>query len=187
MPHYRRFKGTSNPMDFSNLIALGRITKPQGLRGAFRLSAFGIESENLPKLKVVYLQNPDKTFVEHRIKSVRKKGNLFIIEFVALSNIDQVLPLVNHEVFADPETFQPLDDDEFYWYELVGLTVLTKDGQTLGTVVSIIPTGSNDVLQVRDDNSGKEALIPYIDDVVLSVDIPKGEMVIDPLPGLLDD
>jgi 16S rRNA processing protein RimM len=58
------------------------------------------------------------------------------------------------------------------------------DGAFLGTVTSVIPTGSNDVYVVQ--NGEREVLIPAIDGVVISIDPAAGEMVVDPLEGLLD-
>jgi 16S rRNA processing protein RimM len=84
-----------------------------------------------------------------------------------------------------PETaLDPPGDDTYYWFQLIGLRVVTTPGEELGEITEIITTGSNDVFVVRGPRG--ELLIPAIEDVVREVDVEGGRMVIDPIPGLLD-
>ena len=79
-----------------------------------------------------------------------------------------------------------LPEGEYYVDDLRGLTVVTTEGVKVGTLADVLTTGANDVyLVTRHDE--RDALIPAIAEVVLSVDLEAGRMVIDPLPGLLDD
>ena len=82
--------------------------------------------------------------------------------------------------FADVE---PLPEDVYYHWELIGLRVIADDGEQLGELVQIIETGANDVYVVRDD-AGKELLLPAIEDVVLNVEPQAGEIRVKLLPGL---
>ena len=76
------------------------------------------------------------------------------------------------------------DEDEFFYYELLGLNVYLTTGQYLGAVKDIFPTGSNDVYVV--EGLGKEFLIPAIHQVIKEINIAEKRMVISPLKGLLD-
>jgi len=76
-----------------------------------------------------------------------------------------------------------LEEGDFYWYELVGMEVVADDGRALGRVESLLATGANDVLQVRDGD--REILLPNIPDVVLSVDRETKRITVRLLPGLL--
>ncbi len=88
-------------------------------------------------------------------------------------------------VLVDPAEFPPLGDDEYYWYEIVGMRVVTEQGVHVGEVGEIFPTGSNDVYVVR--KGEKESLIPAIEDVIISIDRDTHTIVIRPLEGLLDE
>ena len=72
---------------------------------------------------------------------------------------------------------------EYYAFQLIGLEVLTTDGNALGYIVDIMPTASNDVYIVEADAG--EILIPAIDDVVQSIDLDKRQMIIEVIDGLL--
>jgi 16S rRNA processing protein RimM len=76
------------------------------------------------------------------------------------------------------------EDGEYYWCDLIGLTVATVDGLELGTLREIFETGSSDIYVVR--SAEREYLIPAIADVISRIDLKEGRMLITPLEGLLD-
>jgi 16S rRNA processing protein RimM len=77
-----------------------------------------------------------------------------------------------------------LEEDEYYWYDLIGLEVVTVDGERLGSIAEIFETGSNDIYVVR--GGKREYLIPAVSAVIDSVDLEGGRMLITPPEGLLD-
>jgi 16S rRNA processing protein RimM len=76
----------------------------------------------------------------------------------------------------------PLDDGSYFWYQIVGLTVRSTEGESLGEVVDILQTGSNDVYIVRSESG--ELLIPAIQDVVRDVDLEHGVITVELIEGL---
>jgi 16S rRNA processing protein RimM len=74
-------------------------------------------------------------------------------------------------------------EGQFYWFDLDGLTVYTEEGECLGRVEEFFPTGSNEVLIVR--KGGQETLLPFIKDVVLTVDEARRILHVRAIPGLL--
>ncbi len=78
----------------------------------------------------------------------------------------------------------PLDEDEYYVWQIEGLEVWTTDDQYLGVVTEVIFTGSNEVY-VAQDESGREVLIPAIEDVVQEVDLEGGRLIVQLLEGLI--
>ncbi|RBN37369.1 16S rRNA processing protein RimM, partial [Priestia megaterium] len=99
-------------------------------------------------------------------------------------NVNDVEQYKNCEVKIPEEQLTDLEDGEFYFHEIIGCTVKTEDGVEVGTVKEILTPGANDVWVVK--KGGKEVLIPYIDDVVQSIDIDEKEIVITVMEGLLD-
>lgn len=78
-----------------------------------------------------------------------------------------------------------LNEGEYYFHEIIGCTVVTEEGETVGTVSEILTPGANDVWVVK-RNNGKEVLIPYIEDVVKNVDVEAKIITIRPMEGLLE-
>ena len=93
------------------------------------------------------------------------------------------MQLKGSDVFIDKKELAALPDEEYYWFDLEGLDVYTKDGDFIGIIKEIFSTGSNDVFVVK--NGKKESLIPGTKEVVLSIDKTSGKMVINPIEGLL--
>ena len=83
------------------------------------------------------------------------------------------------------DQLKPPEDGGYYHFQLEGLEVRTVEGKVLGVITRILPTGSNDNFLVR-DGAGHEVLIPAIDEVVKTVDLERGRVVIEPMPGLLE-
>jgi len=166
-----------------SLISLGKIVKTQGTRGAFRVFPHGGDSENLDSLERVTLAAPGGRQWETRVTECRRKGSLFIFTVEGVDSIEDAEKLVGGEVLADESDLAPLEDGEFYWYEIVGMEVVTDEGRRLGVVDAIMPTGANDVLQVLDGK--REILLPHIPDVVLAIDREARRVTVHLLPGLL--
>jgi 16S rRNA processing protein RimM len=78
----------------------------------------------------------------------------------------------------------PLPDGQYYHHQLLGLNVLTTGGELLGAISEILPGQSNDNYIVEGPRG--QVLIPAIEDVIQSVDLEKGEIIIEPIRGLLD-
>jgi len=82
-----------------------------------------------------------------------------------------------HNYIAIPRTsLAPLADGDYYWQDLIGIKVITQEGIPLGTIQSLMATGSNDVLVII---GTRKHLVPYIDDVLIKIDITKKEMIVD--------
>ncbi len=77
-----------------------------------------------------------------------------------------------------------LPDNKFYHHQIIGLFVVTPEGEKIGQIAEIIETGSNDVYVVK--GPVKEYLIPAIKDVISSIDLSSGTVTITPMKGLLD-
>lgn len=92
------------------------------------------------------------------------------------------------ELLVDSKHLSELDEEEFYFYEIIGCIVKTTDGEVLGEVIDILQTGANDVWVIRQTGARKgekDALIPYIEDVVKDVDIDNKTITIELLEGLI--
>jgi 16S rRNA processing protein RimM len=115
----------------------------------------------------------------------KQKGrDAFVLKLRGIEDKEAAARMVGASVWLPSGTMKQLPDGEYYWHEIIGLQVVTEDGQPLGTIESVFPTGSNDVYVCRKDN--KEILLPAISDVVRKVDMERRIMVVRLLKGLTE-
>jgi 16S rRNA processing protein RimM len=165
-------------------LRLGTVAGTHGIRGGLRVRTFSGEYDVLVSIETVRLLKPDGTSAQMEVASVRPHGRQAVLTFKGLDSINLVTGLVGSELWVDREQLPPLPEGEYYWCDLIGMTVLLEDGRRLGEIASIIPTGSNDVYVV--DTGEREVLVPAIEDVVLNIDPAAGSMRVALLEGLLD-
>jgi len=173
------------------LIALGAIVGTHGVRGLLRLFPYDCASAVLTAGLTVHLapsspdpRGPRPEPVAMLLRCARPHGRVILVGFDGISTIETATPLVGLLLSVTEEDLPAPAPNEYYVYQLEGLEVLTVTGERLGRVASLIPTGSNEVLVVRD--GGREHLIPVIADVVRAVDLEAGRVVIEPIAGLLE-
>lgn len=171
-------------IDQDELIAVGTISGTHGIRGYLKVYSYSGNIESLQSTDIVFLKGKNGLTKEHRIKVVSAHAGGFILALDDFDNINQVLTLVGSELCLKRSQLPELAEDEYYWRDLIGLTVVTDQGLELGRIDDIFETGSNDIYVVR--SADREYLIPAIADVISQVDIPGNRMVITPLDGLLD-
>lgn len=164
-------------------VVVGRIARPHGIRGELRLVPDTDFPERLSHLdEAILLKDGRPTAV--RVASVRPHGNGMLIKLVGIDSKTSAMQWRGADLAVPRGRAAALPQGRHYVFDIVGLRVVTEDGQEVGTVQEILRTGSNDVYVVR--GSGREHLIPAISSVVIAIDPAAGCMVIRPLAGLLD-
>lgn len=143
--------------DSKEWVVVGRFGRPHGVKGYISIYSFTDPRENI-------LLYPD-WFVQlkgHWTSVTRQKveeHHRYVVAMIdGYDNREQVGLLTNHDIAVQSCQFPRLESGEYYWHQLIGMTVLNKEGERLGTVSEIIPTGSNDVLVVTGQG---RFLIPY--------------------------
>ncbi|MBT2257314.1 ribosome maturation factor RimM [Priestia megaterium] len=165
---------------------VGKIVNTHGVKGEVRIvSTTDFADERYEKGNKLYIfKEKQSEPVEVTVASHRRHKNFDLLTFEGYHNVNDVEHYKNCEVKIPEEQLTDLEDGEFYFHEIIGCTVKTEDGVEVGTVKEILTPGANDVWVVK--KGGKEVLIPYIDDVVQSIDIDEKEIVITVMEGLLD-
>lgn len=161
-------------------VAIGRVLRPWGLRGDLKVESLTDFPDRFEPGARLWLNA-----VERVVERARwQKGALYL----KLTGIDEpnAADTVRDLLLEIPETeLHALDADEFYHHQLIGLAVLTSDGQDLGSVAEVLSPGGNAVLVVR--GARGEVLLPFIDDVIQSVDINAGRIRVDVPDGLIEE
>jgi 16S rRNA processing protein RimM len=166
------------------LLLVGQIGGSFGLRGQLKMAAITTEVDHLQrKIRTLYIGPRHQAYTITHIQ-IHKPGVL-LLTLDGLTDRDAADGLRGAEVFIRESEAAPLSEGEYFTHALYGLDVLTDTGEAIGKVREVIETGANDVLVVARAEGG-EALIPIIQDVIVSIDQPGGRIVIHPIPGLLD-
>lgn len=164
-------------------INVGKIVNTHGVKGEVKiLTASDFASERFKPGKVLMIPFKEEK-VTLTIKSYRTHKNFHMVSFEGLNNINDVEKYKGLDVFQDIENEDiVLDEHEYFYSDIIGCTVY--DGaHEIGSVKEIFETGANDVWVVQGE---KEYLIPYIEDVVKSIDIDHKKIIIEPIEGLLE-
>lgn len=169
-----------------NRFVIGIIVKPQGIRGELRVLPTTDDPERFALLDEVFVQPknvPHPTAESYKLTSARRHKGLVLVKLAGINDRNAAEKIVGHVLTIPPEKALPLDSDEYFIRDLIGLTVETEDGQTLGEVVDVFPTGANDVYVIR-DTSGESFMLPAIKDVILAVLMAERKMTIRLIEGL---
>lgn len=161
-------------------LVVGKLRKPHGLRGELRMEVITDFPERLVAGEQVYVS---ENHLQLRIRSVRWHDQYLLIAFEGYSEPEAVSSFRNQWVFVRGDDRPPLPDGEYYHHQLLGLQVVSDEGENLGTLIQILETGANDVYIIQ-PISGPELLIPATSEVILKVDLDAGSMRVHLLPGL---
>ena len=164
-----------------DFIVIGQITKPHGVRGELRVMPHTDEPERFTWLENVYVgeTSPKKMAVEQ----ARVHQGMVLLKLTAVTDRDAADALRGEWLMVPEEEAIPLEEGEYYLFELEGLEVYTTEGEHLGTLTSVIETRANNVFVVQDAH-GKELLLPDTDEVIQDIDFDNGRMTVVLLPGL---
>lgn len=160
-------------------IQLGAIQGVFGIKGWLKIFSFCRPKEQILDYSKWQLRTSSSAEIYEL-----QEGKLHSNKIVAkLSNIDDrtlAETLVRSEIWIAKTELPDLVSDEFYWFQLEGLSVINIEGDQLGLVKRMMETGANDVLVVQDKNDKQEILIPYIrEQVVKHVDLEQKKITVD--------
>jgi 16S rRNA processing protein RimM len=153
------------------------------LRGEIVVAVLTEFPDRFAETEWVYLGNEFEAEA-YRLEGHRWNKRNILLKLSGVADRTQAEQLRGQLVQVPVEEAMPLPEGSYYMYQLLGLQVITTEGEMLGPIVNILETGANDVYVV--DRQGKELLLPAIADVVQSVDLAKGQMIIKIIDGLID-
>lgn len=174
---------------------VGVISSVHGIRGEAKVYVTSDEPERFRKLKTVRALPAEDSLMRGKtggagdgialqLESVRFFKRMAICKFQGIDTPEEMRKYRGMELWIDRSEAIPLREGEFYIADLLGLEVVTEEGETLGTVSKLWPTGANHVITVK-RKDGRELLIPYIRDCVREILPEEGIIRIRLLEGLL--
>ena len=160
-------------------IFLGNIVGPQGVHGAVRLHSRARGLPSLDSLQKVFVGEQRQRYA---LLAARRQGKALVLELEGCADHVAAALLTGAAVWVQAEDLGALQENEYYIADLVGLRVVTTEGEELGELVEVLVTGANDVYRVV--GAAGEVLLPAIAQVVRNVDLPARSMLVWLMPGL---
>jgi 16S rRNA processing protein RimM len=158
------------------MVVMGRVRAPHGLKGWIKVQPFTQEIEGLLDFPDWWLGGEGQ-WQQHRVAESAVHGAMVVARLDGFVDRDAAAALRGKDV-AVPRTALPENrEGEFYWSDLLGMEVRNRDAATLGLVGKILETGANAVLVVLQGD--KELLVPFIQGVIVNVDLKAKQLVVD--------
>lgn len=171
------------------LLSIGRVKRAHGIHGALEVFLYSKALDGFRDLNNVLLTRPGKWAGEEttrfEIKRAREKQKgLVILELNGVLDRTTAEQLKGCEVLCETCDLPPLEEDEFYWFEIEGFEVVDINGHRLGVVTGCLETPGHDLI-VCEGNKG-EFLVPVVAEILKEIRRPQGQIVIAPPPGLME-
>lgn len=160
-------------------LVIGRIAAPRGVKGELRVKIETEDPERFEFLRVVYLGTK---FTRFQVGRARLHGGQALLQLVGLQDRNAAERWRGAYVHVHIKDALPLAKDEYYHYQIKGLVAVTVEGEMLGRVIEVLPTGANDVYLI--DGEKGELLLPAIKDVIIKIDADAGIMLVRVPDGL---
>lgn len=165
-------------------LELGQIVNTQGLKGVMKVNAFTDEITRFEELETIYIEYK-KELIEFEIEDVRYHKNQVLLKLKGIDIIEEAEKYKNCYIKIARKDAKELPEDTYFIADLLGLEIYTDENSKLGILSDIYPTGSNDVYVVKDEETGKQILLPGIAEVIKKVDLENKKIIVHIIEGLL--
>ena len=163
-------------------LAIGRVVRAHGVRGEISVAVLTDFPERFETTEWVYLGNEFEADAYH-LKGYRWHKKNVLLTLAEITDRTEAEQLRGQLVQVPIEEAVPLPNGDYYLYQLINLQVVTIDNKILGTITDVIETGANDVYIVS--GGQQEILLPAIPEVIKSIDLDKGQMIVELMDGLI--
>lgn len=167
-------------------LKVGKIVNTHSLKGEVKvISSTDFEEERFKKGSKLLITRGNQLIREVVVQSYRNHKNFLLVKFEGIDSVEEAEKLKNLQIKIDSDEVGELEENEFYFHQIIGCEVFDENDKNLGEIIDILTPGANDVWVIKGEN-GKEILIPYIEDVVKKIDITNKKVNIEVMEGLID-
>jgi len=184
-------KSVSNSAE-SNMVVMGRIVAPYGVFGWLKIVPDTEAFDGLFDYDTWWLGKGDD-WCEMVVETAKTHNDVLVVKLKGIDDRDAALACKGKQIAVPRELLPEAEENEYYWSDLIGLRVKNKQDVDFGLIVDVFETGANDVIAVRADavkqenivdkavakEKPQERLLPFIDAVVLEVDLAAKTMLVD--------
>ncbi|MBF0380043.1 MAG: ribosome maturation factor RimM [Magnetococcales bacterium] len=165
-----------------DLLVVGRLVGSHGVRGELKVNSFTEQKEDLLNFPDWILGLKGGPYKSYTLVSGRGNAKGLIVRLSGVDDRETAQALSGNDIWVPRSQLPDLDDDQYYWNDLIGMMVVSEDGEELGRLQHLFETGANDVMSV--DSQGEERLIPFTQEIVLNVDVANKVVMVRLLPGM---
>jgi 16S rRNA processing protein RimM len=170
----------------TDYLIIGKFLRPFGVLGEIRVLPITDRAERFLDLDFIYIKKRNTGFSKLKVEAARLISAYAQLKLHGYNSRDDVEPLRGMFLYIDREHAVEIDEGSYYYYDIIGCSVFTQEGENLGRVFDVQNSGSNDVYFVRSADSGSdEILIPAVGDVIKEIDIDRKKIVINMIEGLV--
>jgi 16S rRNA processing protein RimM len=165
-----------------DLVLVGHVTGAYGIQGWIRIKVYSADADALLHARTWWLDKPGLRDAD--VLQARMQGDDVVAQLMGVVDRNAAEALKGASVQVRRSHFPPLADDEFYWVDLIGLTVENLRGEPLGVVGDLMDNGAHPILRVvaplvPGTDKQKECLIPFVDGFVKTVDRTANRITVD--------
>ena len=162
---------------FDDLVAIGRVVKPQGRKGEVLVQPLSDRPDRFPGLRSAYVAAPGGGSRAVTVQSCWPHKGRFVLKLEGVDSIDEAEAYRGLELRIGEEELAVLPEGSYYHHQLKGLRVEDEKGKSLGVAADLLETGAGSPVVVVRGAAG-ELLIPLAEGFVRRVDLPGGRMVV---------
>lgn len=173
----------ANKQRSSDMLIVGRLTSVHGVRGWLKVFAYTEQAESLVEYSPWWIESPEG-LLKAQVDQFKRQGDGLLVHLVGVDDRDAAKHWCQRDIFVEKTLLPALQDDDYYWHQLVGLRVFVDNGVEeipIGVIESLLETGANDVLVVKGDSKSidsRERLIPYSKQFVLHIDLSSQRVLV---------
>lgn len=156
-------------------VAVGRVGRPHGLRGEVRIDPMGGLPQGLRGYTRFHLGRGDE-IRPAEIVGHRSHGRFLLVKFAGVDTPEAARELTHATLYVERDEMPPLEEEEYYYADLIGCRVVDETGSDLGQVTDAFSTGAHDLAVV--DCQGREWMLPIVSEYVVSMDLGEGRVTV---------
>lgn len=173
---------TMDKCGMDRYVVMGKLTSPYGVKGWLKVYSYTSPMDGILDYPEWQLRLDGKTAMRQVVQG-RRQGKGLVVSLEGVASREAAELWAGAEILLPKDALPALEAGEYYWHQLEGLRVVTREGVDLGRVSYLFETGANDVLVVRGDAEAvddKERLLPFLPgQVVHEVDLDAVRMTVD--------
>ena len=165
------------------MFLVGTIVGTFGNKGDVKIIPLINPADYLLELNSIFAENSDSVKQEFKVIRSKKHKNVYLFTLEGINDMDVAEGLSGLSVYVPSIEFKELQKNEYYYHDLEGLTAYTESGNLIGKVDHIMQ-GGNDILVIKDE-TGKEIMVPFVDELVPEVNLKEKTIIINTIEGLI--
>ncbi len=150
------------------LFPIGRVVKLHGVKGKIKVDYFGDDADRFHLYRKVFIRGVTGGPRSYEVLEATPQPPRLILRLKGVETPEEAGLLVGKEILIEKASLEDLPEGEYYWFEILGMEVVTEGGSRLGRVKEILPTGANDVYVVQ--GKRREISLPAVEEVIRRID-----------------